>query len=720
MIRILFTVLILLSAFSGSYAFELAELKTDTAEELLLFFEKEELVTATGTPKSVRTAPAVASVITARDIEEMGATTLDEALETVPGLHVYPSYGSFAPVYSIRGIQTSLNPQVLVLVNGLPITTLYNGRRIFGLRIPVSNISRIEVIRGPGSAVHGADAFSGTINVITKDGKEIDGLKTGMRVGSFETYGGWGQYGFNHEGWDVSLSLEYQESRGDKDRVVSKDFQTTLDTLTGTSASLAPGELRTRYKNLNGHVGLSKDNLTLRLWGSLGYDIGTGSGAAQALDDTDDVEYELLLSDLTYKNDHLIRDGEMNIRLSHLYQHSDTKFRILPPGALVTLDADGVLTFDPASARYLALFSEGYIGQPVQTDNIISIDYEAFYRGFNDHLVRFGTGYKYQKEDTEQYTNFGSEAIDLTSLSAPPDVNVISGNLTYSDDGPSIYLEDQKRDLWYLSLQDEWAFARAWELTAGMRYDHYSDFGETINPRAALVWGTLEYLTTKLLYGRAFRSPSFAEQHNQNNPVILGNPGLDPETINTWELAFDFHPTRTFRSKLNLFYYEIDGLIEYVLDPGGTTSTAQNAKDQEGRGFEIEADWKVTDTFRLSGNLAYQHSRDKETREIVPDAPELQFYFNPHWEFLPEWSVDAQYFRIAGRHRAEGDTRDNINDYNLVNLTLRRKNILKHLDFALAARNLFDEDVREPSNGLIPDDFPMEGQNIWAELRYHL
>jgi outer membrane receptor for ferrienterochelin and colicins len=53
-----------------------------------------------------------------------------------------------------------------------------------------------------------------------------------------------------------------------------------------------------------------------------------------------------------------------------------------------------------------------------------------------------------------------------------------------------------------------------------------------------------------------------------------------------------------------------------------------------------------------------------------------------------------------------------------VNLTLRRKNILKHWEFALAVRNLFDEDVREPSQPSIPNDYPMEGRSLWAELRY--
>lgn len=259
-------------------------------------------------------APAVASVITAEDIEKMGATTLDEALETVPGLHVYPSFGSLVPGYTIRGIQTALNPQTLILVNGLPITTAYNGRRIAGLRIPAANISRIEVIRGPGSAIHGADAFSGTVNVITKEGREIDGVESGLRAGSFDTYGAWAQYGADRKGWDVALSLEYQESDGDSDQIVSRDLQTVLDAALNApfglpNASRAPDTLQTHYRNVDAHLSLRKKMWTFRVWGSLGDDTPIGGGATLALDNQGEIDYQLLLCDLIYENDDLIDIG---------------------------------------------------------------------------------------------------------------------------------------------------------------------------------------------------------------------------------------------------------------------------------------------------------------------------------------------------------------------------------------------------------------------------
>ncbi|MDX1451563.1 MAG: Plug domain-containing protein, partial [Oleiphilaceae bacterium] len=123
---------------------------------------------ATGTQTPIDKAAAVATVITQEDIKAMGATDLDQVLETVPGLHVTRGESGFFPKYIIRGITSTSNPQALVLINGTPITSLVYGNRgnAWG-GMPIKSIERIDVIRGPGSALYGADAFSGVINITT-------------------------------------------------------------------------------------------------------------------------------------------------------------------------------------------------------------------------------------------------------------------------------------------------------------------------------------------------------------------------------------------------------------------------------------------------------------------------------------------------------------------------------------------------------------------------
>jgi iron complex outermembrane receptor protein len=319
---------------------------------------------------------------------------------------------------------------------------------------------------------------------------------------------------------------------------------------------------------------------------------------------------------------------------------------------------------------------------------------------------------------TSETKNFGPGVIDGSTTP-------IDGTLTDVDGTTNVFMPDKSRSTWYVSLQDEWQFAPDWELTGGIRYDRFSDFGSTVNPRLALVWSARHNLTAKLLYGQAFRAPSFNELYSINNPVALGNPDLAPETINTLELAFDYRPTFDLQTNFTIFAYEANDLIEFLPAPGGT-KTAQNARDQKGYGFEFETSWDITKTLQLGGNYAWQHSEDADTGKRIPDAPGQQLLLHADWKFLPDWSVRPQLNWVASRKRSDADSRSDIDDFTLVDLTLRRRNLLKNFELAVAVRNVFDEDAREPSSGpeaaglpiSIPDDYPLEGRSVWAEVRY--
>lgn len=668
-----------------------------------LYGDEEFVSIATGSSKPIYKAPAVASVITAGQIKAMGARTLDEALETVPGLHVVPSsLNRLNSIYSIRGIHTGDNPQVLMLMNGIPFPLLNNGGRPNFFRLPVSAISRIEVMRGPGSAVYGADAFSGVINIITKGADEINGTEAGARYGSFKSRDLWLQHGSHYGELGVMFSLEWQKSEGDRDRIINSDLQTTFDQLFSTNASHAPGPLETRYDVLDLHLEFDFGDWKLRNWYWRQQDAGVGAGGAQALDPDGYDNVDSYMLDLNWKNNDLLTNFELSSRLSYYYYNGKSHLNLFPPGSTVLIGNDGnIASFPPLVSTN---FPNGVIGNPDVMDQQIGIDLAVNFTGFTDHRLRLGGGIKYQNEDTSETKNFG------------PGVTI--GTLTDVSNSPYVFMADTNRTVWYLSLQDEWQFAPDWELTSGVRYDRYSDFGSTVNPRLALVWATKYNLTTKLLYGRAFRAPSFSEQFQKNNPVTTGNANLNPETIDTVELAFDYRPTFDIQTNLSIFGYRADGLIEFVADSNGVTKTAQNVRDQKGYGFEIEAVLDVSKQLKLMGNYAWQHSEDANTGKRVADAPGQQLMLAADWKFMSNWLLHPQVNWVASRHRANDDTRDEIDDYILVDLTLRRDNIMRNFELALAVRNLFDEDAREPNNGTIADDYPMVGRSLWAEVRW--
>ena len=204
----------------------------DESDELALAYgDKDTVRIATGARQSLRSAPAVATVITAEDIANMGATDLDEVLETVPGIHVSHSANGYTPLYVIRGIYSQLNPQTLVLQDGIPLTTLQQGNRgSFWGGYPVENIARIEIIRGPGSALYGSDAYAGVIDIITKSTADVSGAQAGVRAGSFGTQDVWARQVGKAGAVDLTAFVYLGDTDGFKE-IVSADAQTRNDKL---------------------------------------------------------------------------------------------------------------------------------------------------------------------------------------------------------------------------------------------------------------------------------------------------------------------------------------------------------------------------------------------------------------------------------------------------------------------------------------------------------
>jgi len=708
-------------------------------EDLLLSFGEEEFLSiATGQKQLIAKAPAVASVITAEEIAEMGATTLEEVLETVPGIHISLSSTYLAPIISIRGIYTDKNPHVLMLVNGVPITSAHLGDRGGRPSFPIRDIARIEVIRGPGSAVYGADALAGVINVITKTAEQINGTEFGFRVASFDTREGWLLHGTRWGELDVAFSLEALTTDGNGARRIGSDAQSVFDaSIPGflkpryPDVSRAPGALETRNpETLDLRLDLKYRDIQMRFWNWRNDDVGTGPGIALALDPKGHADGDNYLLDLGYTTDDLSRDTTLELRASYLDQNLKSRQTIFPAGALLPIGNDGNINltqFEPIE------FASGYIGNPEYYQEHIRLDAILTLNRWDNHSVRVAAGFSHQEESGEESKNFGPGVLDVDNRSCDSDFLDCSGIFKRVvgapqdvTDTPWVFIDDVDRQVYYVSLQDQWQIANDWNLTLGVRYDDYSDFGSTVNPRAALVWEASKDLTAKLLYGRAFRAPSFAELFNKNNPVALGNEELDPEITNTYELALDYRASFDLRLGFNFFYYDIEDLIDFVPAAESGAQIADNVGQQEGTGFELETEWEPRENLTIVANYALQKSEDSDVNEDAARSPEQQLYLRANWRFRQNWSVTGELNWVADRNREFGDTRSRIDDYTLANLKLERRNVFDHLDLSLRVRNVFDEDAREPSpaesvpeGSLMPDDFPLEERSYHFTVLLH-
>jgi len=134
------------------------------------------VITASRVMEEIKKAPASITVITDRQIRQMGAKDLSDVLRAVPGFDTYFSYnGAF--LFGVRGGWRVPSNNVLIMINSHPINDVFGGSFSWvNETLIIDNIKRIEFIRGPGSALYGASAFHGVINVITKEAEDIDGF----------------------------------------------------------------------------------------------------------------------------------------------------------------------------------------------------------------------------------------------------------------------------------------------------------------------------------------------------------------------------------------------------------------------------------------------------------------------------------------------------------------------------------------------------------------
>lgn len=671
----------------------------DDDDLALAFGDKAFVSIATGARQPVTRAPAVATVITAEEIEGMGATDLDEVLESVPGLHVARSSITNDPLYVIRGVYSQFNPQVLMLENGIPVTSIFLGDRgnVWG-GYPVENIARIEVIRGPGSALYGADAYSGVINIITKSAADTKGTVAGVRLGSFRTRDAWMLHGGKWGEVAVAAYFRIGGTDGSK-QIVRADAQTGLDSTFGTQASRAPGPTNFGRDAVDGHINLTYGNWQARAGYKRRDNVESGTGIAQALDPTGVNFSERFTADLTYQNKDFAKDWDITLQASYFHLREASELVLYPAGA------------------FGGSFSNGMIGNPQKWERHTRFTASAFYSGFENHRVRLGVG----SENADLYRIRESKNFTFTYIPGVGNVPTPLGSVVdVSDTNP--FLTPRDRTVNYLYAQDEWNFSKDWYLTAGVRHDRYSDFGGTTNPRLAVVWEANYNLTAKLLAGRAFRAPNFTELYNLNNPVNIGNPNLRPETVRTVEMAFSWQARPGLQLGLNLYRYHMEDIIRLVPNPDPSTgSTAQNTGGQNGRGLELEAAWDASKYLRFSGNYAYQRAIDESTNSDAGYAPHHHLYLRADWRFQADWALHGQLNWVKDRQRAAGDNRPTVANYHTFDLTLRR-NLRRDWEVGLTARNLFNAKVFEPSlaPGLITNDLPQAGRAWYVQVRHTL
>ena len=286
-------------------------------------------------------------------------------------------------------------------------------------------------------------------------------------------------------------------------------------------------------------------------------------------------------------------------------------------------------------------------------------------------------------------------------------------------DVDAVYLDsDSDTSVWAVYLQDELNLWEGLILNLGLRHDHYSDFGNTTNPRAALIWSPLDGTVLKLLYGEAFRAPSAYERiYNDGGETQKPARGLEPETISTVELVLEQQLAANLRGVASLYRNKIKDLIALDTDPVDDLLVFVNQGDAEAQGAELELERRWEGGATTSMSYSYQHAEDERTGDRLVNYPRHMLKLNLTTPLLDNAlgaGLEVQY--EDGRLTLA----DNKSDSRLlVNLTLYSEQWVKGLNASATFYNLFDRIYADPgSEEHVQDQIEQDRRTFRLKLDY--
>ena len=221
--------------------------KDSLIEDDLAFLKEEEVVvTAILQEQPISEAPSNMYVITAEDIRHSGATDIPTLLRRVPGIEVMQTTGAEYNL-SVRGNNQLGSNKLLVQVDGRSVYIDAAGRVDWRLLpVTLSEIQRIEVLKGPASSIHGFNAFDGVVNIITKSSRETGQNTIQVKGGEFGTLGATALLGGSRGNLGYRLGLAYDQNQQwrNRDGLAFRNYQANLRTeydLSGEAKLTASG-----------------------------------------------------------------------------------------------------------------------------------------------------------------------------------------------------------------------------------------------------------------------------------------------------------------------------------------------------------------------------------------------------------------------------------------------------------------------------------------------
>ncbi|MCJ7765926.1 MAG: TonB-dependent receptor plug domain-containing protein, partial [Thiovulaceae bacterium] len=572
----------------------LSSVKQQISQDLAHFTE-----VATLTKVNEPYQPYIISVLVGKDLEKLGISTLQEALELIPGVDFATDLtDAQTPIF--RGSNPFAFGQVKLLIDGMVTNGLFTDGFLTYLYMPIEMIKRIEVVRGPGSRTDGINAYAGSIQVITyaeEAGEPRNRVFANVgsydqRVGGFVSSFAEGKLHFHADGY---YHKDDKTLHAGPDAAATGVYNYQTPNYTTDNTPLAQsGESPRQTATYALGMQLDYDSLTFKARGT-SFTHGSAYGINALLPQIDDhIKLPSYLLELGW--DEHFGDLETIVKMGAKYDSFRSDSMLAPSGfELPSLS-------DPVNQK--VTYSDGFYG-------IHEADQRSFYQstylkysGIEDHAIT--VGYRLSREET----------YNVVTKTTNRDSGI--GLVDYTETLP-FFNVNAKRDTVMFSLQDQMEIGEKLGLLYGVNIENTSLAKTQYDPRISLVYQSDMQRIFKAIYSRSHRNPSWQELFTLNNSARVGNTALKPETVDAFELAViqKFDANSYFQA--DVFYLKNKDQI----DKNNAQHLYLNGRNTNIYGLELEVSTQIMPQDRLYASYSYVDGSDNMGNSLANVAHHL-------------------------------------------------------------------------------------------------
>ncbi len=622
---------------------------------------------STKTKLNINQTPAIVSVLHASELQKLGITDVYGALETVPGIEVSMGIGGGKQI-NMRGNKSIVTDKIKFMIDGISINSELSGSNHFYLNMPIENIERIEIIRGPASALYGSFAHIGVINIITKASTENSSTTFLRRSSNHYTNVGFTQHA-NTQKVKIGLTGSFQDNANTREY---KDYSLLPSDSTFNSyedfTALSLGANITFLNDFH----LTSKYLEFKTQNYYGY------GTWPIVQDPKSLTHTSFVNEFSY-TPQISKNLSLNLKIGHKFYSMIGESRLVPYSVLG--------------------YPYDLIGDGDYKEHSQYSDLSLNYKMKNNSVVT-GLYLAYTNADGTTYST------NNPALSEETDIPLEGGGLE----------DEMSRTQYAFYISDIYTISPKWTTNIGLRYDYYSDADDSFSPKLALLYNQDEKQNYKLMYQRSFRAPSFVELYGTNAPFI-GNKDLKSETIDTIEMAYRFENGFDSWFSINFFYSDMQNFITR-----NASLESVNSKESFSYGSEVEFKYPLLDTLSLQANYSYVYMKENNG-DITPLISNSLANVMLSYQMSSHWNTGTKIRYVGRKEREKLDTREDLKAYTTFDETLTYTH--KELILQVSVKNIFDSNVIYPApignqttSGTYQDDLVQDGRTVWCSLEW--